>query len=197
MRDSVHRRPAQDGTGTSRVVLHVFPFDRWKRRHIPLWLPQYDFNDPQCPSPTSVADYQQAPRPLDLTFATDFIYDTTEDQFYDDKGTRLSGEQLLEFVYDYHCRTLRSRFRLKYRFQQGIASTVRGFAWHGQRSLLWILREAYDVTPVGDDVPRSPFHEFSFWEFTRATDEGHHTSLASVQAVSRFVGKLKMAHSSG
>ena len=164
--------PPRSETGISRVLLHVFPFDRWHRRHIPPWLPQYDFADPECPSESSVADYQQAPRPLDLSFATDFIYDTGEDQFYDDKGARVTGEQILDFVYEYHCRTLRSRFRLKYRLQQGLASTARGLAWHGQTSIMWVLREAYDVTPVGDDLRRSPFHEFSFRELTRATDEG-------------------------
>jgi len=92
--------PPKSGAKISRVIVHAFPFDRWQRWDVPPWLPRYDFSNADCPSPDSVADYQKAPRPLDLNFVTDFIYDTAEDQVYDDSGP-VSGSQILDFAYEY------------------------------------------------------------------------------------------------
>lgn len=36
---------------------------------------------------------------------------------------------------------------------------------------MWVLREGYEIRPAGDDLRRSPFHEFRFGEFTRTTEE--------------------------
>jgi hypothetical protein len=134
------------------------------------WLPEYDFNNPDCPSPDSVAGYRKAPRPLALDFLNEFIYDATDDQFYGEKGPT-SGRQILDYVYEYHCRTLRRGFRYKWWLKRGLRSTIQRGVWRGQEFLLWILREGYDIVIEGDPLRRSPFHKFRFADFKRTTEQ--------------------------
>src|SRR5260370_33647168 len=158
-------------SGISRVVVHVFPYDRWRAlgRATVLWGPEYDFSVPECPSPSSIADYRRAARPLDLSFVEDFIHDASDDRFYRE-GNVVSGRDILDYVYEYHCRTLRWRFQIKWWLRQGLRSAIQRGVWRGQDLCLWILREGYEVAPVGDDLHRSPFHRFKVAEFNRTTE---------------------------
>ncbi len=162
--------PPPTPSGVSRVHLNVFLHDRWKAKHWePPSSPVYDFDDPDCPTPEAVCTLRKAPKPLSLNFIDNFVYDTMEEKFYDERGQQWTGKAMLDWVYDYHCRTLRWRFRIK-RWVGNIArGGIRGLVWHGQKVCMWLLHHGYDITPTPEAL-RNPFHEFEFSDFKRTTD---------------------------
>jgi hypothetical protein len=113
---------------------------------------------------------RRARKPISLDFLDDFVYDTGDGRFYDEKGPT-SPKAMLDFVYDYHCRTLRRRFRFKWAILQGLRHGVRTVVWRLQDLCLWLLEHGYDIKPTADDEHKlpSPFRRYKIADFQRFT----------------------------
>jgi hypothetical protein len=71
---------------------------------------------------------KRMPRPLSLDFMEDFIYDAGEGRFYGVSGP-MSGREILDYVYGFHCRTLLLPFRIRWAVRSAIEKAIRYAGW--------------------------------------------------------------------
>ena len=160
------KRP-KAGTGVSRVHLSTRTYGEWEPTH--RW-GGFDFDDPNCPTPDSVARLNRMPKPLALEFTTEFVYDAMDGRFYFGQSV-VTGEQMLDYVYNYHCRTLLRIFRLKWQILQAYRWVVRETVWRIQDVCLWALEYGYDIRAKKDEYGlNNPFRKVAFAYFERASD---------------------------
>ncbi len=156
--------------GVSRVDIHAFFYDHWQiKRFRQPGLDDYDFNDPDCHTPQSLNLLRRSSKPLSLNFTEGFIYDTADDKFYDENGAR-TAQELIDFAYDYHCRTLSPRFRIKWWCLELMRQAVHQFTWRLQDASMWLLRHGYDMV-LTSKVSRNPFYQYRWSDFERTTDK--------------------------
>lgn len=166
--------PPSTPSGVSPVRIHARLYNRYsgKQLFVPPSLREVDFSDPESPTPESVHILEKSARPIDIDFMDDdFAYDNAEDSFYDATG-EVTGKDLLDFAYEYHCRTLRRRFRVKWCFKQSERLFVFKVVWRGQDLCMWLLRHGYDIVLTPEGL-RWPFHKYHPSEFKRTTDEAN------------------------
>lgn len=85
------------------VRVHVSNFSQYRSNHF-----DYDYEDPSEDTPTedSVEKSLATPQPIGLEYPEEFFYDHTRDSFLDEKGSLLSGIEVLNRVYTEHCNTI-------------------------------------------------------------------------------------------
>lgn len=94
--------------GISRVRLSASVHNPYRfKRPVP------DYGDPDCPTQESLDTFKKSYRPVDVEIEESYFYDEFEDKFLGPEGA-VTGQQMLDFAYDYHLRTLRWGFRLKW-----------------------------------------------------------------------------------
>jgi hypothetical protein len=140
---------------------------KWRQSH---FFQTYDFTQPDCPTPESVRLLRRTWKPLALNFTTEFFYDAGDGRFYNDEGP-VTGEQILDYVYAYHYRTLRLRFRVKWIMLQAVRAVTSKVIWRGQDLCLWILENSYDIVTAVPPMKRV-FHRYRFADFKRAAPTG-------------------------
>src|SRR5262249_9894830 len=141
---------------------------KWRQAHP---FQDHDFAQPDCPTPESVQLLRRTRKPLQLTFLSDFFYDAGDDQFYDEEGRPVIGEEILDYVYDYHYQTTRLRFRMKWAILQAIRAITQKVIWRGQDLCLWILEHGYEITIDVSSLKRIS-HRYSFADFKRSAPTG-------------------------
>ncbi|MDH4220442.1 MAG: hypothetical protein OEW23_16925 [Candidatus Aminicenantes bacterium] len=77
----------------------------------------YNFNDPDCPTEESLDVSKSTPQPIPLEFIGDFFYDHEKEMFLDRTNNYLTGNQLLDRVFNEHCDTVQGYKWLKYHFR--------------------------------------------------------------------------------
>ncbi len=166
-------KPPPSGIGVSAVQVHALPFDRcgMKQALIPPPFRLTNHSDPEGPAPEWVDRLKHAPRPVDVQFTEQFCYDNAEDKFYQG-AAEVPGENILEYVYDYHCRTLRWPFRTRWRLGSLWRAAIRESLWWVQELCMWVLLKGYDFV-LDPEGPRWPLHEYKLQEFKRTTDESN------------------------
>ncbi len=175
--------PATPG-GTSAVSLHAAMYDR-SRQVVPV-RPRlgegFDDNDPRAPTPDSVALFRQSRHPLALDFPTEYVYDSAENVFRDSNGQPVTPQQILDHVYECHCRTYRRIFAWRWRVGTALRHAVRELVWRTQDGCLWLLLNLYDIELVEqrDRTLRDPFHKYRAADFRRITE--------AAQGYSNFFG---------
>ncbi len=110
----------------------------------------HNFADPSCPTPASVRLLRRKWKPLPIDFRSEFFYDAGDGRFYDEEGRQVTGAQILDYVYDYHYRTTRLRFLVKWTALQAVRAIIQKVVWRGQDLCLWVLERGYEITT---DVP--------------------------------------------
>lgn len=161
---------SQAAGGVRKMRFGTSRFSRWGQNRFP---GEYDFSDPDCPTPESVHLLKRAPKPKDLTFDDgEFFYDTADGQFYDEDGRPVTGKQILDYLYDYHCRTLGRWFRIRSRVRDIYEHGVRRLLKDVQRAAGWLLEHGYDIQPtIPQKDYRFLFHKFGFADFRRLSDD--------------------------
>lgn len=141
---------------------------RWRQAHL---FQAYDFTQPDCPTPESLRLLRRTWKPLSLEFTTEFFYDAGDGRFYDEQGP-VTGEEILDYVYAYHYRTTRLRFKMKWTILQAIRAITRKVIWRGQDLCLWVLEHGYEITR-GDASPlKRIFYYYRFADFKRPAPTG-------------------------
>jgi hypothetical protein len=77
------------------------------------------------------------PVDLDSIDARAFVYDQNEDAFFDDDGKTVSPVQILDEMYNRHCRTLRLGFRIRWNIGSAARWTISRAVWRGQDAAMW------------------------------------------------------------
>lgn len=153
--------PGSETKGISRVRLSASVHDPhiFKR-------PVHYGDDPDCPTQESLDTFRKSYRPVDVEIKESYFYDELEDKFFGPEGA-VTGQQMVDFAYDSHLRTLRWRFRLKWQTLEVLRNAAFKLVWGGQEACLWLLEHGYrikrtDKTHYG---LKNPLHEFSFKDF--------------------------------
>ena len=156
--------------GVCKMSLGTSLFSRWGENHMPGY---HDFSNPDCPTPESLHIRRRAAKPLDLRFSNgEFFYDAADGHFYDEDGRRVTGKQILDYLYDYHCRTLHRWFRTKMHARNAYERAVRRLLREIQRGAGWLLEHGYDIqSTVPQKDYRFLFHTHSFADFKRLSDD--------------------------
>lgn len=153
--------PGSETKGISRVRLTASLHDPYD-----LKLPVPDYEDPDCPTQESLATFKKSYRPVDVEIKDSYFYDELEDKFFGPEGAA-SGQQMLDFAYDYHLLTLRWRFRLKWQGLEALRYSAYKLVWGGQEACLLLLEHAYRIKRTDKTYYglRNPLHKFSFKDF--------------------------------
>lgn len=159
--------PTAEG-GVSRVGMSASFYPLWSGG----WIGPDPASHPHL-TPDAVQRLRGARRPIALDFKDDFVWDSGEHLFQNEAGETVTGRQMFDYVYAYHCRTLSRRFVLRYGVQRAVRWLVQRAVWRGQDWCLWLLEHGYEIRPTtkGGRQERSLFHQYTLDEFERQTDK--------------------------
>lgn len=173
----------------SAVILRAWVFPRWKEAHLFLGPSELPPGDPATPTPESLSRWQRARKPQQVAFADQFLYDAGEDRFTDARGNTATTEQMLAYIYDAHCRTLRTWFIWQWNTESFARSIAQQAVWKTQDASLWFLLRCYDFELTTGKQHLAPFHRFRRSECRRVTEPagqqscfGFHSSRKSLFA---------------
>lgn len=128
--------------------------------------------DPDAPTPDSLQRWRRARKPLQVDFVGEFVYDAGEDRFRDIDGAEVTPAAMLEYVYEAHCRTLRTWFVWK--LDRGVVRPLdRAPDRVGRRGRVHVaavalLRHRAREATRGEI---SPFHRFEHADFVRSAEK--------------------------
>jgi hypothetical protein len=160
---------AQVSGGVRGMHFSASVFSRWNYNRFP---DDYDFSNPDCPTPESVHSFKRGPKPKDLTFDDEFFYDTADGQFYGQDGRPVTGKQILDYLYDYHCRTLRRSFRIKSAALDICTWSIRWVLRRLQDIAAWLLEHGYDIKLTERDHWYF-FRTYGFSDFKRISPDSN------------------------
>lgn len=83
------------------IFLSITPYSRYLSNHF-----DYDFNDDKCPTEDSVQRSKSTPKPISLESLDEYVYDHGTNVLRDSKNSILSGEQILDKLFQEHCDTV-------------------------------------------------------------------------------------------
>ena len=83
------------------LLISISPFDKYQSKHHIL-----SFEDESCPTEESIIISKKTLKPIALDFNKDYYYDHEIDSLIDDKDNILTGEQILNKVFNRHLDTI-------------------------------------------------------------------------------------------
>ena len=149
------------GSNVSRLELKAWFFPRWRAERL-LAGPAAAAEGPDGPSPQSSVLFARVRRPIDLDpeDMPGFIYDSQEDAFMDADGNAVSPHQILEQLYEKHCRTLGLIFRIRWNIGSAARWLIREGTWKAQDIAMWVLLTFYEVEVIDDEKKLKRFSFF-------------------------------------
>ncbi len=162
--------PPTAPNGVSSVMLRAWVFPRSKARQLFRGLDELPPDDPDAPTPDSLQRWRRARKPIQVDFVGDFIYDVAADQFLDADGRDVTPASMLDYIYEAHCRTLRTRFVWKWNATSFVRWVARRVVWSLQNACMWLLLRCYDVQLAQPREKLSPFHRFRLSDFKRSAE---------------------------
>jgi hypothetical protein len=141
--------PIESTGDTPKVPLHidVNRHSRYLARHF-----DYDYNDPECPTPESVRDSRASLQPLNISSHDEYFYDHERKCFTDSQNECLSGADVLDRLLDIHLSTTKAVSGLLLRWK--IATHARSVSWFDlvAKIVKEILGRAFGRTVVEPDT---------------------------------------------
>jgi hypothetical protein len=159
--------PSTTPNGTSPVRLHVFLRNMVRRPHRLPFEAAYDFADPKGPTPESVHVFERARKPLDLHFVSDYLYDGAGDQFQDEHGREVTAQQMIDRVYDGHCKTMGTTFAVRWKIGTWTLHAGHSIVQRSGRFVDLLLFQLYDMERVDEETRINPFHHYEPRDFRR------------------------------
>jgi len=177
-----------DGGQVRRVYVRAWLARRWNPANELAWTGDDPYavrqGDPDAPSAASRVLLAKGRKPIPLYDTDSYVYDEREDIFLRDDGSQVTVAQMLDDLYQKHCRTVRLGFRLRWRLGSLGRKVVYWLVWKGQDGAMWLLLTFYDVevAEVSGSRRRSPFHEYHLSDFHRATEAGERSHFFGFQS---------------
>lgn len=130
------------------VRVRIANMSLYRTKH---WDYEYDDDEGDCPSKDSVEASEATPKPIELEYPGEYFFDHVRNVFVDRKRKTVSGLEILDRVFQDHCKTVHLlwglRLRLKLFAQDnfaGILSVLTSF-------LVWILKNLFGRSIESDD----------------------------------------------
>lgn len=102
-----------------KIFLNVTPFSKYLSTH---W--DYGYNDEGCPTEDSVQKSKTTPKPIALESFDEYVYDHNTNTLRDSKNQKLTGEQILDNLFNEHCNTIHLFKGLALRWKLGSKDKV-------------------------------------------------------------------------
>ncbi len=135
----------------------------------------FNFGDPGCPTPESFALLRGMQAPLQLEFNDEFVYDVGEERFYGQDGP-VTPRQILDYAFEFHCRTLRWAFRIRWAVRSAVQRALRRTVWSLHGVFLGILEKGYGIklrVPPHRWPTLFPKYTFADFERTGTSETSH------------------------
>jgi len=94
------------------LILDISAHSKYLFRHH-----DYNFDDSDCPTQESLLISKKTPAPINLQYTDEFFYDHSKGSVVDRDGTLLSGQQIIDTIFQQHCSTTGSIIGMKYRLK--------------------------------------------------------------------------------
>lgn len=126
------------------VFVSIHLFSRYLSKHF-----DYDFDNTDCqdcPTKESIEKSKSTPRPLDLQSFDEYVYDTESNTLQTIRGKEVSGEKILDTVFEEHCNTIHLLKGLKFRVKLGIRNFLVSICGFNINFMIWVLRNLFGRT---------------------------------------------------
>jgi hypothetical protein len=131
------------------IRIRVANMSRYRIKH---W--DYDFDDKEGDSPSraSLEASMATPKPLDLEYPNEFFYDHIQNHFVNREGAQVRGFEILESVFQDHCKTVHLIWGLRLRAKLFAQDKFSGFLGALSKLLAFVLKFFFGRTLEDSDV---------------------------------------------
>ena len=122
----------------------------------------YDYKDTEgdCPSRDSVEASEATPKPIELEYPVEYYFDHVRDVFFDRHGKVVTGIEILDRVFEDHCKTVHLLWGLRLRLKLFTQDYFSGFLGVVISVLVWILKNLFGRTIEDDDGMAGLFRQY-------------------------------------
>lgn len=103
------------------IYANISPFSRYLENHY-----DYNYSDKTCPTEESIIASKRTPKPIELEFINDYLFDHNLNTFVDSKGNEKNGNEVLNDIYETHVATVDKMkgkiLKLKLKYKSGTIS---------------------------------------------------------------------------
>jgi hypothetical protein len=113
----------------------------------------YEYNDVEgdCPSKDSVEASEATPKPIELEYPGEYFFDHVRNVFVDRKGKTVSGLEILDRIFQDHCKTVHLLWGLRLRIKLFAQDNFAGLLSVLTKFLVWILKNLFGRSIEDDD----------------------------------------------
>lgn len=101
----VYKHPEESSKKVSTKKVPIFigitPMSKYLQNHF-----DYNFDDVDCPTEKSIQISKRTPIPIALESHDEYVYDHNTNTLRDSKNNTISGEQILDNLFQKHCNTI-------------------------------------------------------------------------------------------
>ena len=83
------------------IFLDIGLYSRYLSNHL-----DYNFNEADCPTEESVQNSKATPKPIDLQSSDEYVYEHRSKALQNARGEEVSGEKILDELFNKHCSTV-------------------------------------------------------------------------------------------
>ena len=135
----VYKDKTEDsGTGLVPLRLRIAMMSKYRALN---W--DYDFEDAECPTKSSIKTSKESPQPLELTLNSEFFYDSHINGFCDARGNEATGKQILDLLFVAHCNSVHPLKGLKHQSQKKLNEWILLIFDRSINGCIWVLKTVF------------------------------------------------------
>ncbi len=145
-----HPEESRKGVSESAVPLRIriTNMSLYRTKH---WDYEYDDFDGDCPSKDSVEASEATPKPIELEYPGEYFFDHVRNVFNDRQGRTVSGLEILDRVFQDHCKTVHLLWGLRLRVKLFAQDNFAGLLSVLTTFLVWTLKIFFGRSIEDDD----------------------------------------------
>jgi hypothetical protein len=137
--------------------IRIATMSKYRSKH---W--DYDPEDKEGDSPSrdSIEASAATPAPIELEYPGDFVFDHAQSSFFDRKGNRISGAEILDRVFQDHCNTVHRLRGLRLRTKLFTQAKLTGLLAVSSSLLVWTLKSFFGRSIEDNDMMAGAFRTY-------------------------------------
>jgi hypothetical protein len=140
-----------DRTGLIPLRLRIAMMSKYRSLN---W--DYDFSDSACPTRASLKISKKSPQPLELSLNNEFFYDAHTGGLCDSNGKEITGNQLLDILFQAHCNSVHPVKGIKHQSQKKLSELILQSFEKSINGCVWTLKNIFERT-LDESRDRSVF----------------------------------------